>query len=505
MVTADPSNYPNLEAIRRCLDLYLDAMRPFVVRYLRRKRGWSLEEAIYRCLNDEHRAANFKNSLAQHNNQVEAAIDFGILRSILTDKQNWEELFHEPFKGSHTIRSGVHFITEVRNQEAHRGMDDVDETKTLTLMGHVIEILHYVNRPDALLLVQQEQDRLFTRLMAALNEEREATAGYKERQIEEREAALATTMAQAEAREAGFVAAIRQAEAREASLNDLDEAVASLEKVAVERAIAVTDHEVAIAEHEAAVAEHEAAIADLEAAITLYDAARNDAELDLAREAIRRAEAREAAANERETASNEAESAANLREEAANRYQASADDYEIALKQHGAAVAEAVARATEHGEAAAAAIRRAEEREIAAREALRRAGERETAADHREDTADQREAEVDERKAAADRHQATVPAPRPAPDNLPERWGEVITTLVQVKGQKHPLGALLRECGVSDVRFSDDGSKLVLPFRSAVIGRMLIEEMSHPEVRDRVESAIEQAFDQRYQIEVVRP
>ena len=45
----------------------------------------------------------------------------------------------------------------------------------------------------------------------------------------------------------------------------------------------------------------------------------------------------------------------------------------------------------------------------------------------------------------------------------------------------------------------------MLPFKSALLCGRMVDRLSHPEVREKVEYDIAQAFDRRYDIEVIRP
>ena len=100
------------------------------------------------------------------------------------------------------------------------------------------------------------------------------------------------------------------------------------------------------------------------------------------------------------------------------------------------------------------------------------------------------------------RQPATPAAPAAAPNSLQGRWEQAVRELSRTKGNKYSLGALLRDCRSDQVKMSDDGNSLVLPFRNAANLDRMQEELSDPRVRDTIETAIEQAFGTRHPFEV---
>ncbi len=499
-MTTEQSHYPNRDAIRRCLDLYLDTMQPFVVRIIQRNRGYTVRETIYGALS-EVQARAFEDNVARAGGRVEVALDIGLLTRIITFY--WNGLFREPFKSSATIRTSLNYLRDMRNVVAHRASGDPDDFSTLTLLHHLVDVMEYANDPDRLMLVQKEQASVLDRCLSSRQGERSSSTHEALQRARELEQAAIEKMRYAEELAATSAEARRLAEERENALNNLNEAVTQVERIAAERSAAVAEHEVAVAEHAEAIAEHEAAVADLEAAIFLLDSANTEDEAEAATEAIRQAEELEAAANEREAAANATEAASNLREEAANSYRASSSEHQALLEQAGTAVSDAMQRALALGESAMDSVRQAEEREATAQETLRRAEEREIYAEMKESDFDRRELDADTRKARADRRRSTVPSSL-TPANLSQVWNDVVAGLGRTRGQKHFLGPLLKDCRVEDIRTSEDGSKLMLPVKSVVIGRMLAEELSYSDVRQKVEEFLEESFGRRYDIEIIR-
>ncbi len=88
------------------------------------------------------------------------------------------------------------------------------------------------------------------------------------------------------------------------------------------------------------------------------------------------------------------------------------------------------------------------------------------------------------------------------PDSLQGRWLETVRQLRRDKGSKYNLGALLRDCRVDNVHFSDDNSTLVLPFNNPSTLDWMQEELNVPGVRDTIEQAIERSFGTRHPFQV---
>ena len=501
MTTVEPI-YPNREAIGRCLHTYLDGMCPFVVLHLKRKPGSTVVDSIRESLGGGQRLDDFERRLAERGGQVELALDFGIVRTIV-DRQ-WRDVFRDAFRGDQTVRSAIHCITETRNREdAHLGAGDTEATIVLAFIEHTITVLRYLNYPQGLERVSQERDAVLERCIAAYQQNNQPPNFWENIG---RAAELEAIATQADER-------LQQANAALALL----QGVIGLERVSAERVAAVAAHEAAVSEHEAAVAEHEAAVAEHEAAVIALkeaidrlDAARNDSEFSEAELAICQAEKLEAAALEREKAADAEEARSDSLEAKANLHYALADDYVLALSEAEEVVAKALRQAEIHGAELIEIVQQAKERKEAAEAALQLAIGREQDADRREGLADAREAAATERASASKELPDEIRErpglqPHTLPDNLPEVWKEVTYSLRLDKGWQYNLGALLKDCPANDIQISADGRRLMLHSKSNLLGKRLTDELSHPEVRDKVESAIAQAFGRRYSIEVIRP
>lgn len=85
---------PNKRALADALDTFRDAMRPFIIRWLRRLRGNTLEDAIASALLDEQ-YSRFKKSMGD-GRSAEEAIDINEFPRLV--KVYWRETFRNAFR-----------------------------------------------------------------------------------------------------------------------------------------------------------------------------------------------------------------------------------------------------------------------------------------------------------------------------------------------------------------------------------------------------------------------
>ena len=131
--------HPNQNAFQQGIDIYRDAMRDFIFRCMRKKRGVSLEEGIRNSLVDGQ-LPHFDESLRNNGNDVKAAIDTGFIPLIVG--RNWNDVFQNEFKNARTVRNNISVITQNRNDLLGHALDgddaDVAKVETgLQLIGEV--------------------------------------------------------------------------------------------------------------------------------------------------------------------------------------------------------------------------------------------------------------------------------------------------------------------------------------------------------------------------------
>ena len=141
MVTIDR---PNKDALSSAIDIFRDAMRPFLIRCLRRVPRANVEEAIKRSLSS-YQANNFDQAL-QRSKDLASAIDVNLFPPLI--QNNWRSVFSTEFKSDKTILSELWMITDARNQVSHPGAQDLEEEYTRANLYLIANALGRINAPD---------------------------------------------------------------------------------------------------------------------------------------------------------------------------------------------------------------------------------------------------------------------------------------------------------------------------------------------------------------------
>ena len=137
-------NRPNKDALGRAIDIFRDAMRPFLVHCLRSVPGATLEETVTRSL-PPSLANQFVHTLRDAGNDVQAAIDIAYFPQLVS--KNWDA-FRRRFNNDRTVGNELWLIMRARNQVAHPGQQDLDLDFTLTHLFHIAEVLGRINAPN---------------------------------------------------------------------------------------------------------------------------------------------------------------------------------------------------------------------------------------------------------------------------------------------------------------------------------------------------------------------
>ena len=141
-------DYPNEEALRKAHRIYLDAMRPFVIRCLKKIPGRTLEDLI-RDVSDY-----------EPNDDIVTVIDINNIPLLL--RNHWYDIFSKEFNSDLNVQNTTWLIVEGRNFWAHPGTDDVDSESTRTHLFHVARVLGEIKNSDAKEAVETIRDRLFS-------------------------------------------------------------------------------------------------------------------------------------------------------------------------------------------------------------------------------------------------------------------------------------------------------------------------------------------------------
>ena len=151
---------PNRDALQKALDVYRDAMRPFIVRCLKQVRGSNVEDVISHSLGNR-RADDFKRARIQPGSSVESAIDINDFPTLVS--RNWRrETFETKLNGDKTFQNQLWLITDARNHVAHPGTQDLDDDYTRTHLFLIADVLEKIGASDGKLVVQSIRDELFS-------------------------------------------------------------------------------------------------------------------------------------------------------------------------------------------------------------------------------------------------------------------------------------------------------------------------------------------------------
>ena len=169
------ASYPNRDALREAHDIYLNAMKSFIIECLKVSGGAA--EKIVIGIEDTMEVADIPHLVQKY----------------------WEESFKQYFTHIdryYEIRGVTWVIKEGRNRASHPPWD-LDPEFTQTHLFLIANLLEKIDRPDAKRRIENIQDRLFSDNIARQTEEIEQAA-YKKR-LE----TMSTQLARAVAEKAG--------------------------------------------------------------------------------------------------------------------------------------------------------------------------------------------------------------------------------------------------------------------------------------------------------------
>ena len=149
---------PNREALSKAIDIYRDAMRPFILRSLSRIPGTTAELAINQSLPDQQ-AENLRATLAS-GTDLESALDVNNFPNLVSNRYNWRDAFSTAFGGDKTVQNELWLITDARNQVSHPGIQDLEDEYTRSHLYHISDVLGKINAPDLKHAVEEIRDQL---------------------------------------------------------------------------------------------------------------------------------------------------------------------------------------------------------------------------------------------------------------------------------------------------------------------------------------------------------
>ena len=153
-------NRPNRDALQKALDIYRDAMRPFLIRCLRQVRGMNVEDVISRSLGNR-RSDEFERELISSNSDVESTIDINDFPMLVS--RNWRrETFETKLNGDKTFQNQLWLITDARNHAAHPSTQDLEDDYTRTHLFLIADVLKKINAREREQDVQIIRDKRFS-------------------------------------------------------------------------------------------------------------------------------------------------------------------------------------------------------------------------------------------------------------------------------------------------------------------------------------------------------
>lgn len=210
------TKYPNREALRKAHDIYRDAMRPFIIRCLRKVRGEQVEDLIRDSLPYED-VERFKEDLREHNGNIEAAIDINHFPHIIREYWHRDRVFSQQFNSNSKVQYKTGTIADGRNLWAHPGVEDLNSERTRADLTYVAEVLGEINNRDAKREVEEIRDRLFS------NEAKEHPAEVENADLKERLAEMSKQLAAVEAEKNEFEKRFQDVQKRLADIEEVEE------------------------------------------------------------------------------------------------------------------------------------------------------------------------------------------------------------------------------------------------------------------------------------------
>ena len=140
----DTIKRPNRDALSDAIDIYRDAMRPFITSAFERVYGSTTQSAIRNALPD-HLAITFEEVL-QEGGDLESTIDVNSFPLLVQRK--WPEVFSAYFRGRRTIQNELWLISKARDYVCHPWTQDLSAEYTRARLYDIAGVLGRINAPD---------------------------------------------------------------------------------------------------------------------------------------------------------------------------------------------------------------------------------------------------------------------------------------------------------------------------------------------------------------------
>lgn len=150
---------PHRDVLNKALDIYRDAMRPFIIRSLKQIKGKHIEEAICDVLSPKQ-VNDFQQNLQNNGGNIQAAIDIGDFPNLIS--RNWRgEVFGRQFGGDMTVQNLLYLITQARNHVMHPSTEDLEPEYARASLFHISDVLGRINATESKVEIEKLRDEHF--------------------------------------------------------------------------------------------------------------------------------------------------------------------------------------------------------------------------------------------------------------------------------------------------------------------------------------------------------
>ena len=147
---------PYRDALNRAVDIFRDAMRPFIVLHMMEVHGDRVEEAILESLQGG-RPGEVEWSL-KRGKSVEDSIDVGDFPHIV--EENWPRVFRSAFMGDRAVKSTLRQIADARNEAVHPETGDVGSEYVRARLYDIVSVLGRIDAQAEKQAVEEIRDSL---------------------------------------------------------------------------------------------------------------------------------------------------------------------------------------------------------------------------------------------------------------------------------------------------------------------------------------------------------
>ena len=137
---------PNKDAMVRALDVYRDAMRPFIVRHLGSRRDSSVPDDL------RHRMIE----AVRKGHKAHDAVDIGDFPHLVSS--NWQSIFARSMQSSD--RSRLFLIRDARNDASHPGSGDMERDWVTARLTDIADVLRNIGASEEARAIQGIRDGL---------------------------------------------------------------------------------------------------------------------------------------------------------------------------------------------------------------------------------------------------------------------------------------------------------------------------------------------------------